>query len=261
MLGSGGSKPTAFDRYHPAVAFGYFACMLAFSMAAMQPVYLALSLAAALAYSVVLRGVRATLRTALWQMPLILVMALANPLFSAMGSTELFRIGLRAFYLESLVFGACMGAMLSCVLLWFSNASRALSSDKVMALFGDAAPTIGLMLSMAMRLVPQFMRRGAAVGDVQRACTLGGRRGAARGCALAVAPDVGADGMGYGRLARYRRRHARPRVGRLRAAHDLPALPFPRPRRRGARRAGGARRAERRARVRCLHAVPLLPCA
>ena len=53
MLGSGGSKPTAFDRYHPAVAFGYFACMLAFSMAAMQPVYLALSLAAALAYSVV----------------------------------------------------------------------------------------------------------------------------------------------------------------------------------------------------------------
>ena len=137
----------------------------------MQPVYLALSLAAALSYSIILRGVRATLRTALWQMPLILVMAVANPLFSAMGSTELFRIGLRAFYLESLVFGACMGAMLVCVLLWFSNASRVLSSDKVMALFGNAAPTIGLMLSMAMRLVPQFMRRGATVGDVQRACT------------------------------------------------------------------------------------------
>ncbi|WP_418256411.1 energy-coupling factor transporter transmembrane component T, partial [Gordonibacter urolithinfaciens] len=171
MLGSGGAKPTAFDRYHPAVAFGYFACVLAFGMAAMQPVYLALSLAAALSYSIVLRGVRATLRTALWQMPLILVMAVANPLFSAMGSTELFRIGLRAFYLESLVFGACMGAMLVCVLLWFSNASRVLSSDKVMALFGNAAPTIGLMLSMAMRLVPQFMRRGATVGDVQRACT------------------------------------------------------------------------------------------
>ena len=181
MLGSGSSKPTAFDRYHPAVAFGYFACMLAFSMAAMQPVYLALSLAAALAYSVVLRGMRATLRTALWQMPLILVMAVANPLFSAMGSTELFRIGLRAFYLESLVFGACMGAMLAGVLLWFSNASRVLSSDKVMALFGNAAPTIGLMLSMAMRLVPQFMRRGATVGDVQRACTSAGATGLREG--------------------------------------------------------------------------------
>ena len=79
------------------------------------------------------------------------------------------------------VFGACMGAMLSCVLLWFSNASRALSSDKVMALFGNAAPTIGLMLSMAMRLVPQFMRRGAAVGDVQRACTSAGAAGPREG--------------------------------------------------------------------------------
>ena len=181
MLGSGGAKPTAFDRYHPAVAFSYFACVLAFGMAAMQPVYLALSLAAALSYSIVLRGVRATLRTALWQMPLILVMAVANPLFSAMGSTELFRIGLRAFYLESMVFGACMGAMLACVLLWFSNASRVLSSDKVMALFGNAAPTIGLMLSMAMRLVPQFMRRGAAVGNVQRACTSAGAAGLREG--------------------------------------------------------------------------------
>ena len=74
-----------------------------------------------------------------------------------------------------------MGAMLSCVLLWFSNASRALSSDKVMALFGNAAPTIGLMLSMAMRLVPQFMRRGAAVGDVQRACTSAGAAGPREG--------------------------------------------------------------------------------
>ena len=84
---------------------------------------------------------RATLRTVLWQMPLILVMAVANPLFSAMGSTELFRIGLRAFYLESLVFGACMGAMLSCVLLCCSRTPRsALSSDKVMALFGNVAP-------------------------------------------------------------------------------------------------------------------------
>ena len=55
MLGSGGAKPTAFDRYHPAVAFSYFACVLAFGMAAMQPVYLALSLAAALSYSIILR--------------------------------------------------------------------------------------------------------------------------------------------------------------------------------------------------------------
>ena len=164
-------KGTSFDRFHPAVCAVYFAAMLVFSMAAMQPVYVAISLIAAFSCSVCVRGVRASLRTALWQMPLILVLALANPLFVASGSTELFRVGLRAFYLESLVYGACMGMMLAGVMLWFSNAAHALSSDKIMALLGNAAPVIGLMLSMTARLVPSFVREGKNIGDVQKACT------------------------------------------------------------------------------------------
>ena len=179
-------KRTAFDLFHPIVAFGYFAVMLVLCMTAMQPVYLAVSLASALAYGAVLRGWRATGRSLLWQLPLVAVVALANPLFSASGSTELFRIGLRAFYLESFFYGGCMGLMLACVLMLFSNASTVLTSDKVMALFGGVVPTIGLMLSMTARLVPQFVRRGSDIGDVQRACTASraatqGKRGAARG--------------------------------------------------------------------------------
>ena len=139
-------KRTAFDLFHPVVAFGYFAVMFALSMTAMQPVYLAISLASVLSYSAVLCGWRATGRSLLWQLPLVAVVALANPLFSASGSTELFRLGLRAFYLESFVYGACMGIMLISVIVLFSNASQVLTSDKVMTLFGDVAPTIGLML-------------------------------------------------------------------------------------------------------------------
>ena len=164
-------KRTAFDLFHPIVAFGYFAVMLVLCMTAMQPVYLAVSLASALAYGAVLRGWRATGRSLLWQLPLVAVVALANPLFSASGSTELFRIGLRAFYLESFVYGACMGVMLVSVLALFSNAAQVLDSDKVMALFGGVAPTVGLMLSMTARLVPQFVRRGNGIADVERACT------------------------------------------------------------------------------------------
>ena len=164
-------KRTAFDLFHPVVAFGYFAVMFALSMTAMQPVYLAISLASVLSYSAVLCGWRATGRSLLWQLPLVAVVALANPLFSASGSTELFRLGLRAFYLESFVYGACMGIMLISVIVLFSNASQVLTSDKVMTLFGGVAPTIGLMLSMTARLVPQFVRRGTDIGGVQRACT------------------------------------------------------------------------------------------
>ena len=144
-------KRTAFDLFHPVVAFGYFAVMFALSMTAMQPVYLAISLASVLSYSAVLCGWRATGRSLLWQLPLVAVVALANPLFSASGSTELFRLGLRAFYLESFVYGACMGIMLISVIVLFSNASQVLTSDKVMTLFGGVAPTIGLMLSMTAR--------------------------------------------------------------------------------------------------------------
>ena len=127
-------KRTAFDLFHPVVAFGYFAVMFALSMTAMQPVYLAISLASVLSYSAVLCGWRATGRSLLWQLPLVAVVALANPLFSASGS-------------------------------------QVLTSDKVMTLFGGVAPTIGLMLSMTARLVPQFVRRGNGIADVERACT------------------------------------------------------------------------------------------
>lgn len=164
-------KHTAFDLFHPVVALCYFTVLLVLSMAAMQPVYVLISFIGALAYAVVLRGWHATARSLAWQLPLVVVVALANPLFSASGFTELFRIGSRVFYLESFVFGACMGLMLATVLIVFSNASAVLTSDKVMALFGGVAPTIGLMLSMTARLVPQFVRRGTDIAAVQRACT------------------------------------------------------------------------------------------
>ena len=161
---------TVFDRYHPAVALLYFTAVLVFSMAAMQPVYLVLSVLGALSYTAWLKGPRAAVRTLAWQMPLVAVIAVLNPLFSSVGSTELFRIGHQAVYAESFAYGVCMGLMLMAVLLWFSSASRVLASDKVMALFGNVAPTIALMLSMAARLVPQFVGRGKEIDAVQAAC-------------------------------------------------------------------------------------------
>lgn len=161
---------TALDAYHPAVQFAYFAAVLVLGMAAFHPVLVAIVLASGFAYSVYLRGWHAAALGLRWQLPLVLVVAAVNPLFSAMGSTELFRIGLRAVYLESLAYGLCMGMLLVSVVLWFSNASHVLTSDKVMGLFGNVAPVIALMLSMAARLVPRFVRRGNLISSVQDAC-------------------------------------------------------------------------------------------
>ncbi|MFR7669468.1 MAG: hypothetical protein ACLU0O_00545 [Collinsella sp.] len=106
---------------------------------------------------------------------MILIIAVLNPLFSASGSTELFRIGMRAVYLESMVYGLCMGGLFVASVLWFEAAASMLGYDKVLALLGNAAPVIALMISMCMRLIPQFLRRGRTVLAVQDAIDVPGR--------------------------------------------------------------------------------------
>lgn len=158
---------TAFDMAHPAVAAVYVVLTLVLTMGSVQPVLTVISLAGAFAYACCVRGVRASVASLRWQLPLVLLIAVANPLFSASGSTELFRIGLRAVYLESLCYGATMGALFVASVLWFQAASVMLSEDKVMALVGNAAPTLALMVSMCLRLIPRFVRQGRLVAAVQ----------------------------------------------------------------------------------------------
>lgn len=159
----------AFSTYHPAVAFAFIVCAAAFSMAAMQPVYVALSLAGALAASAVVRGARQTVQSLAWVVPLCLIVATANPLFSASGSTELFRVAGRAIYLESLAYGLCSGGMFASVFLWFAVYARCMNSESSLALLGNVAPVVTLMVSQVLRLVPQFVARGRAIGAVQDA--------------------------------------------------------------------------------------------
>lgn len=162
-------KRNPFATYHPAVAFVFLACAIVISMAALQPVFVALSFLGALACSVVCRGARATAGSFVWIVPLWLVVAIANPLFSASGSTEILRIGVRAVYVESLVYGACSGGMLASVFLWFSSYAACMNSVNTMALFGNVLPIVSLMVSQVMRLVPQFVARGRGIAAAQDA--------------------------------------------------------------------------------------------
>ena len=172
---SGNEPVAAFSMSHPAVPALYMVLTLGLTMFSMQPVLIALSLAGGLAYGLATRGVARTLGALRWQLPVILIIAVLNPLFSASGSTELFRIGMRAVYLESMVYGLCMGGLFVASVLWFEAAASMLEYDKVLALLGNAAPVLALMISMCMRLIPQFLRRGRTVLAVQDAIDVPGR--------------------------------------------------------------------------------------
>lgn len=159
-----------FATLHVAVPLLYYGGVLLLSMCAVQPVLVALSLAAALTCSCALRGTKATLRGLAPQLPLALLITLANPLFTAQGSTLLLRVGPLAVYAESLLYGACMGMLLMAVFTWFACAGVSLGVDRLLGLGDGGLPTVVLMVSMVARLVPQLVRRGGQVVDAQRAC-------------------------------------------------------------------------------------------
>ena len=163
-------RVTAADRFHPSLQVIYFVAVIVFTMAAFQPACTLLSLLGSVAYGCYLRGPRAVAQSALWQVPLIILMCVVNPLFSASGSTVLFSYGHSQVYLESLVYGAFMGCMLVASVNWFANANVVLTSEKIMAFFSNILPVISLMMTMTARLVPMFVRRGHEIGAVQQAC-------------------------------------------------------------------------------------------
>lgn len=162
---------SAWGLYHPLVPVAYLLAVLVFAMALRQPALVGMSLLAAIAYHFALAGPRSTLCMLAWQLPMLLIIAFANPLFSASGSTELLHIGPRVFYAESLLYGFTTGGMLVAVMVWFSCGNRILDSDQVLLLGARVMPLVSLMVSMTLKLVPQFVRRGHQVLDAQKACS------------------------------------------------------------------------------------------
>lgn len=170
------ARPIPFDAWHAAVPATLFAGTAVLSMLAVQPVLVGTSLLGALAYSLLARGARATARGLAWQLPLLALVCLLNPLFSASGSTLLLKLGPRSVYAESLAYGATMGALLVATVLWFEGAAAALTQDRLLALCGGRARSVALVASMAAQLVPQMLGRAGEVRTAIAACTAAGPR-------------------------------------------------------------------------------------
>ena len=173
-------RSTAFDACHAAVPAMLFAGVAALSMLAVHPVLVTFSLSGALAFSLVARGAAATVRGLAWQLPLLVLVCLLNPFFSASGSTLLLKVGPRSVYLESLAYGATMGGLLVATVLWFEDAAAVLTQDRLLALAGRRARSVPLVASMAAQLVPQMLGRARSVRAAARACTAAGPRPPAR---------------------------------------------------------------------------------
>ena len=104
-----------------------------------HPVFICISYAGALSYSILLLGGKRTLRQSfLFTLPSLLIVALLNPLFNHYGVTMLYYVESSGNWitLEALVYGVVLGAVMFVVIQWFSCYNKVMTSDKFIYLFG-----------------------------------------------------------------------------------------------------------------------------
>jgi len=158
-----------FAGFHPFVNMLFFTIVIGFSMFFMHPVSLAISLLCALTYSIYIKGNKAVRFSLIFMLPMLLITAALNPLFSHQGATILaFFPNGNPLTLESILFGLAAATMLVTVITWFSCFNEVMTSDKFVFLFGKLIPALSLIFSMALRTVPRFRAQIKVISKAQR---------------------------------------------------------------------------------------------
>lgn len=150
---------TALDTYHPAICFLLLVGAIVLTMLVRHPLYLAASLLLAASCYASIKGVRAFTKLS-WMLPLLVLVVLGNPIINPMGNTVLFTyFGGRTYTFEALCYGIATGVMVAAMFLWFGSFNAVITTDKLSYLFRHIAPAGTLVLTMVLRLVPNFQKR------------------------------------------------------------------------------------------------------
>ena len=162
-------KMKEFKTYHPIVNFMYFVFVIGFSCFFMHPACLAISLISGFAYSVMLKGGKQAGKNLIYMIPMLIFMAIINPLFNHEGVTVIgYLPSGNPLTAESIIYGLCAAAMIVSVILHFSCYNEIMTSDKFIYLFGKVIPGLSLILSMTLRFVPRFASQLKVVTNAQR---------------------------------------------------------------------------------------------
>ncbi len=159
----------AFSGFHPAVNLAFFVAALAVTMFVRQPVYLLISLLSGCAYLLYLQGRKGMLRQVGYLLPMLVLMAVMNPMFNHEGMTILWYLpNDNPITLEAVCFGLASAVMMGASVVWFNCCNQVFTSDKVIYLFGRVIPAMSLLISMTLRFVPRFKNYLQNVMRVQR---------------------------------------------------------------------------------------------
>ena len=168
MFKDGLGEGSTFAGCHPAVNLIFFLFTIGITMFSMSPVFLAATLVFSWIYSILLSGKRAIKSNLIFTIPILIIMTVINTMFTHNGATVLFYVNNSRITLEALLYGLAAAVLLSSIIVWFSCFNVVMTSDKLIYIFGKAAPVLGLTLSMIFRFIPLLKARFREISMGQR---------------------------------------------------------------------------------------------
>lgn len=167
----GESTVKSFASYHPFVLFVYYLVVVSLTVFLLHPAILTFSLLGAIVFFAFLSPMKSILNDIGFYVFVFLLIAMTNPIFVHKGETILFFMNDNPVTLEAIIYGIAIAAMLVAVIFWSKAYSELMTSDKFLYLFGKAIPKLSLVISMALRFIPELKARVKKVNQSQK--TLG----------------------------------------------------------------------------------------
>lgn len=161
------TKYSAFAVMHPWTNFIYTVLVLVITMFTMNPLILAVSYVGSLALGIYMQGSKFIKRNVVITIPVVIFSVLIQPIFNHSGVTPVFYINDNMVCLENIIYGAVISLLLISVIQWCSVAAMYLSSEKMMYLFGNFIPSVGMIFSMILRMIPLMRKRYRQIHEAQ----------------------------------------------------------------------------------------------
>ena len=162
----------SFKDRHPLFLSIYFLSVLLFTMFLNHPLVAAIALLGSLSFCLSLQGAKKLVKSIVLFLPLALLVALTNPLFSHNGQTVLFFLNSNPITMEAFLYGVNLSLVLMAVIYWFRCFNIIFTSDKLLYLFSKLSSKISILLSSALRFIPLLKRQSAKIKEAQTALGL-----------------------------------------------------------------------------------------
>ena len=175
-------KRDAFADCHPLINFLFYIGALVGGMFFLHPAFVLCAVFFAALHYRIVKG-RAAWCVLSGLLPLFAFLTVVNPVFNTYGDRVLFvwhiggLIPERPYTLEALLYGMALGGMFVSVLLWFASYNAEMTEDKFLYLFGRLSPSVSLVLTMVLRLVPNYQKKAGQLSAARRGIGKGTEEG------------------------------------------------------------------------------------